>query len=81
MKTVTIHISDPVYAQLEAQARQANQQPTEFISEVLVHSLQAGASSASPHSVLDIKSFPLGPPAQPWTTRAEMLEGFMDDRG
>ncbi len=81
MKTVTIDISDPIYEQFEQQARQSNRRPAELMSEALGRYLERGDRPTSGHSVLDIKSFPLGPPTKPWTTRAEMLEGFMDDRG
>jgi hypothetical protein len=80
MKTVTIDIADPLFEAIEAQARLSNRQPGEVIREALGHFLASGSEAAS-HSVIDIKSFPLGPPVKPWTTRAEMLEGFMDDRG
>ena len=80
MKTVTIDIADPLYAAIETQARLSNRQPGEVIREALGQ-LLASASHSGSHSIIDIKSFPLGPPVQPWTTRAEMLEGFMDDRG
>lgn len=81
MKTVTIDIADPIYELFAEQARQSNRQPSELISEALGRYLEHGERTNSSHSVLDIKSFPLGPPVRPWTTRAEMLEGFMDDRG
>jgi hypothetical protein len=81
MKTVTIDIAEPIYEQLEKQARQTNRQPADLISEALGRYLDHGDRTTAPHSVLDIKSFPLGPPLKPWATRAEMLEGFMDDRG
>lgn len=80
MKTVTIHIADPIYEQFEEQARQSNRQPADLIGEALSRYLPSGDRVTAPHSVLDIKSFPLGPPATPWNSRAEMLEGFMDDR-
>jgi hypothetical protein len=79
MKSVTIDIADPIYQQFEKQARLSNRQPSELISEALGRYLELDDRTAAAHSVLDIQSFPLGP--GPWTSRAEMLEGFMDDRG
>lgn len=81
MKTVTIAIADPLYDQLKEQARQSNRDPSELVSEALGHYLEGSDRAGPAHSVLDIKSFPLGPPYKPWGSRAEMLEGFMDDRG
>jgi hypothetical protein len=81
MKSVTIDIADPIYKQFVEQARLSNRQPSELISEALGRYLEHDVRTAAAHSVLDIQSFPLGPPSTPWTTRAEMLEGFMDDRG
>jgi hypothetical protein len=81
MRTVTINIADPVYEQLAEQARQANREASEFISEALSRYLQCGDQRTAGHSMLDIQSFPLGPPIKSWSSRAEMLEGFMDDRG
>jgi len=81
MKAVTINIADPLYAQLEEQARQANRQPSEVINEALNRYFEADNQGSVGRSVLDIKSFPLGPPVAPWSNRGEILEGFMDDRG
>jgi hypothetical protein len=81
MKTVTIDIAEPVYEKFLEQALQSNRQPAELISEALSRLAASSNGPSAAHSVVDIKSFPLGPPLQPWGTRAEMLEGFMDDRG
>jgi hypothetical protein len=81
MKTVTIEIADPIYPQFEQQARRLNREPSELIGEALSRVVECGDRDKAAHSVLDIHSFPLGPPDKPWTSRAEMLEGLMDGRG
>jgi hypothetical protein len=81
MKTVTITVADPVYAIFEAQAQRANRPAAEVIADALGRCVLEGNRPESTHSVVDIQSFPLGPPSPPWSSRAEMLEGFMDDRG
>jgi hypothetical protein len=81
MKTVSIDIAAPVFELVVEEARRSNRQPAEIISDAVGRYLEQGDRPASTHSVLDIKSYPLGPSSQPWTSRAEMLEGFMDDRG
>jgi hypothetical protein len=81
MKTVTIDIADSIYEKLEAQSRHTNRATADLIKEVIACYAERGERLSSAHSVLEISSFPLGPPFKPWTTRAEMLEGFMDDRG
>jgi hypothetical protein len=81
MNTVSVDIAAPVYELVAEEARRSNRQPADVISDAVGRYLEQGDRAASTHSVLDIKSFPLGPPSQPWTSRADMLEGFMDDRG
>jgi hypothetical protein len=81
MKTVSIDIAAPVFELVAQEARRLNREPSEVISEAVDRYLHPGERAAATHSVLDIKSYPLGPPSPPWTTRAEVLEGFMDDRG
>jgi len=73
MKTITFDIAEPLYQEVEALARRTNREPAEVITEFLHKTFVV--RSAPTHSVLDIKSFPLGPPIQPSTSRAEMLEG------
>lgn len=81
MKTVSIDIAAPVFELVAQEARRSNREPSEVIREAVDHYLHHGERATATHSVLDIKSYPLGPPSPPWTTRGEMLEGFMDDRG
>jgi len=70
-----------MYEQLQQQARRSQREPAELISEALGDYLVRSERTSFAPSILDIQSFPLGPPYKPWTSRAEMLEGFMDDRG
>lgn len=81
MTTITVEVADPVYAKFLEQARRANRPPAELIREALSRYVDEPNGPPMSHSVVDIPSFPLGPPLKPWASRAEMLEGFMDDRG
>jgi hypothetical protein len=80
MKKVNVKILDTVYRRFFEFAKGTGRSTDDLICEALAAYRLEELQRSRTHSVLDIKSFALGPVLKPWKSRAEMLEGFLDRR-
>jgi metal-responsive CopG/Arc/MetJ family transcriptional regulator len=80
MKTITIHVSEPVYREFQEFAKRTDRKTSELIREAMELYREQKIRRQTTHSVRDIKPVSVGKILKPWTSRAEMLEDFFDDR-
>jgi hypothetical protein len=83
METVTLEIPDRVFKEFQDLAKQMHREPAELIREAMeIYRLQRIqpllATEEKKHSVLDHQPISAGEVLKPWTSRAELLEGFFD---
>lgn len=77
MKSITVELSETIYLQVEEFARRTARRPEDVLRE-FVEQRWAPPSAAKGTSLFDHEPASLGASLEPWSTRAEMLEGFFD---
>jgi hypothetical protein len=80
MKTITVHVSEPVYREFQEFAKRTDRKTSELIRDAMELYRQQKIRRTATHSVRDIPTMSVGKILKPWTSRAEMLEDFFDDR-
>ena len=80
MKTIIVHVSEPVYKEFKEFAKRTDRKASELIREAMELYRDQKIRRQSNHSVRDIQGVSIGKILKPWTSRAEMLDDFFDDR-
>ena len=81
MKPITIHVSEPLYQEFQKHAKQTDRKAAELIREAmqLYRDQKIRKPQDAQHSRYQA-NFGRVRYLKPWTSRAEMLEDFFDDR-
>ena len=80
MKTITVHVSEPVYKEFQEFAKRTDRKASELIREAMELYRDQKIRRQSSHSVRDIRGISVGKIVKPWKSRSEMLDDFFDDR-
>ncbi|MGI8605062.1 MAG: ribbon-helix-helix protein, CopG family [Verrucomicrobiales bacterium] len=81
MKTITIHVSEPVYRDFQRHARRTDRKAAELIREAMAEYCERRIrGQARPSLYAPPKATSLGRILKPWTSRAELLEDFLSPR-
>jgi hypothetical protein len=80
MKTITVHVSEPVYREFQRFAKQTDRKTAELIREAMELYRAQRIRPKKLHSLLDHTPVDLGKPLKPSRSRADLLENFFDDR-
>ena len=78
MKTITVHVSEPVYREFQKFAKQTDRKTAELIREAMELYRNERIRRRKTHSLLEHEPVALGKLLKPWKNRAEMLENFFD---
>jgi hypothetical protein len=78
MKTITIHVSEPIYREFQDFAKSTDRKTAELIREAMELYCEQRIRSRKTHSLLEHEPISLGKPRRPWKSRAELLEDFFD---
>ncbi len=76
MKTITINVSEPVYADFQRYAQQQDRSTSELIREAMEAYRQSRIRPSS--SLRDSRPASVQAVLKPWTGRGELLEELMD---
>tara|TARA_R110002072_G_scaffold266854_1_gene425804 strand:- start:167 stop:412 length:246 start_codon:yes stop_codon:yes gene_type:complete len=78
MKTITINVSEPVYADFQRHAKEQDRPTSELIRE----SMEAyREKKIRPRRTLrDLRPASVGEVIQPWTGRSELVDDLLDSR-
>ena len=77
MKAITIHVSEPVYADFQRYAQQQDRPAAELIREAIEAYRQANIRPA--RSVRDLRPASVGTILRPWGGRSDLVDDLMDD--
>lgn len=78
MKTITIHVSEPVYREFQEFAKKTDRKTSQLIRDAMDLYRKQRMREKPSHSLLDHKPISLGKPLKPWKSRAELLENYFD---
>ena len=78
MKTITVHVSEPIYREFQEFAKSTDRKTAELIREAMELFRDQRIRQRKSHSLLEHEPISLGKPLKPWKTRAELLESFFD---
>ena len=76
MKTITLNVSEPVYADFQRYAQEQDRPTSELLREAM--ELYRQAKIRPLKSLRDIKPASVGAVLQPWSSRSELLEDFLE---
>lgn len=76
MKTITINVSEPVYADFQRQAELQDRPTSELIREAMEAYRQAKIRPV--RSLRDLRPASVGAVLQSWTGRSELVDDLMD---
>jgi hypothetical protein len=76
MKTITLNVSEPVYADFQRYAQEQDRPTSELVREAMEAYRQA--KIRPPSSLRQIQPSSVGQVIKPWTGREELLEDLMD---
>lgn len=76
MKTITLNVSEPVYADFQRHAREQDRPTSELLREAMEFYRQSKIRPA--RSLRDVKPSSVGAILQPWSSRGELLGDFLD---
>jgi hypothetical protein len=77
MKAITIHVSEPVYADFQRYAQQQDRPAAELIREAMEAYRQANIRPS--RSLCDLRPASIGTILQPWGGRSDLVDDLMDD--
>jgi hypothetical protein len=81
MTTVTFDVPSSVYHDVEELASKSERKPAEVLREAVESFLRGSKPSEKRMSLVEIKpALNSGTILKPWTSRAELLEDYFDDR-
>ena len=78
MKTITVHVSEPIYREFKEFAKRTDRKTAELIREAMELYRDQRIHQRKTHSLLDHQPISLGKPLKPSKSRAELLENFFD---
>ena len=76
MKTITLNVSEPVYADFQRYAEELDRPTSELLREAMEAYRQA--KIRPPRTLRDLQPTSIGEVLQPWNGRVELLEDFLD---
>ena len=76
MKTITLNVSEPVYADFQRYAQEQDRPTSELLREAM--ELYRQAKIRPVKSLRDIKPSSVGSLLQPWSSRSELLNDFLE---
>ena len=76
MKTITLNVSEPVYADFQRYAQEQDRPTSELLREAMEAYRQA--KIRPPRSLRELKPSSVGEVLQPWTGRKELLGDLLD---
>ncbi len=76
MKTITLNVSEPVYADFQRYAQEQDRPTSELLREAMELYRQSRIRPA--RSLRDLKPSSIGAILQPWSSRSELLEDFLE---
>ena len=78
MKTITLHVSEPIYREFQEFAKRTDRKTAELIREAMELYCADRIRRRGEHSLLDHEPISLGKPLRPAKTRADLLEHYFD---
>ncbi len=76
MKTITLNVSEPVYADFQRYAQEQDRPTSELLREAMESYRQAKIRPA--RSLRDQQPSSVGAVLQPWTGRGDLLDDLLD---
>lgn len=76
MKTITVNVSEPVYADFQRYARELDRPTSELVREAMEAYRQAKIRPV--RSLRDLQPSSVGKVLQPWTGRGDLLDDMLD---
>lgn len=76
MKTITLNVSEPVYADFQRYAQEQDRPTSEILREAMELYRQSKIRPA--RSLRDLKPSSVGAILRPWSSRGELLEDFLE---
>lgn len=76
MKTITVNVSEPVYADFQRFAEQQDRATSELIREAMENYRQSKIRPA--RSLRDSRPVSVGAVLKPWTGRSELLDDLLE---
>jgi len=80
MKTITVHVSEPIYREYQEFAKRTDRKTAELIREAMELYRAQRIRQRQTHSLLEHEPADMGKPLKPSRSRADLLEDFFDDR-
>jgi hypothetical protein len=78
MKTITLNVSEPVYADFQRFAQEQDRPTSELVREAMENYRQA--KIRPPSTLRDLKPSSAGKLLQPWQGRSDLLDDLLDSR-
>ena len=78
MKTITLNVSEPVYADFQRYAQEQDRPTSELVREAMEAYRQA--KIRPPRSLRELQPASIGQVLKPWTGRADLLDDLLDQR-
>jgi hypothetical protein len=79
MKTITLNVSEPVYADFQRYARERDRPTAELVREAMEAYRQARIRP--PRTLRDLRPVSVGAILAPWTGRGDLLDDVLDSQG
>lgn len=76
MKTITLNVSEPVYADFQRYAQEQDRPTSELLREAM--ELYRQSKIRPPRSLRNLKPSSVGTVLQPWSSRSELLEDLLE---
>jgi len=76
MKTITLNVSEPVYADFQRYAQEQDRPTSELLREAM--ELYRQSKIRPVRTLRDIKPSSVGAILQPWANRSELLDDFLE---
>jgi hypothetical protein len=76
MKTITLNVSEPVYADFQRYAQEQDRPTSELLREAMEAYRQA--KIRPPRSLRELQPTSVGAVLQPWTGRGDLLDDMLD---
>jgi hypothetical protein len=76
MKTITLNVSEPVYADFQRYAQEQDRPTSELLREAM--ELYRQSKIRPPRSLRNLKPSSVEAILQPWSSRSELLEDFLE---
>jgi hypothetical protein len=76
MKTITLNVSEPVYADFQRYAQEQDRPTSELLREAM--EMYCCSKIRPARSLRDLKPSSVGAILQPWASRNELLEDFLE---